>query len=171
MKKSKADLIASRRARAFSLRASGATLREVAIAMRSVTNPETGELMYPKYSLSAASRDVQAVLAELREERLEMAADYLDMQLQALDMASKAIAHRVKTGELLAIDRWLGIIDRRMRLLGLEAPVKLQVAQNLEKELEGFLTMVERIVPPDLYREILEAVVKAGDRAKKSELN
>lgn len=149
---------ADRRAKAFQLRASGATYREIAIAMRQIISPENGQPMYKKYSTATAYRDIRHVLAELHAERLEMAADYLDMQLQALDMASKAIAHRVRNGELLAIDRWLGIIDRRMRLLGLEAPVKLQIKEGLDRELDQFLDFVQTVIPQQYYRKILEAI-------------
>lgn len=171
MKKSRSDLITERRSKAFNLRCSGATLREVVEVMRRAVNKETEEPLYPKYSLSQAHRDVQAVLNELRDTRLEMAEEYVDLELAALNMASKAIAKKVQSGDLFAIDRWVKIIETRMRLLGLDAPVKLQVNQSVDRELEQFLDSMERALPPDTFNQVLNALTLAGDRAEKAQAN
>ena len=164
-KKRHAEKVAERRGRAFSLYKSGVPYRQVAIAIRKVEDPESGKVLYPTYHHSTAQRDVQRVLAELRETRLKDAGEYLDLELARLDTALKAIAARVQGGELGAIDRWLKIIEIRSKLLGLEAPVKLQVERAVDNELESFMTLLESALPSDTYQQVLSAVATLGDRA------
>ena len=171
MTKKKAEQLAERRHKAFGLLRSGATYREVASVMRTLQHKETGELLYPKYSHTSATRDVKAVLAELRDERLSMAEEYVDLELQRLDIAAVAIAKKVQSGDLFAIDRWVKIIETRMRLLGLDAPVKLQVNQSVDRELEQFLDSIERALPPDTFNQVLNALTLTGDRAQKAQAN
>lgn len=82
---------------------------------------------------NAVSRDIRGEL-DRGEERLDdLREEFREIELRRLDAAQKAIWQRVNDGNDWAIDRFLGIVDRRMKLLGLEAPAKadVKIDQNL----------------------------------------
>lgn len=68
----------------------------------------------------AVSHDLSVALTRT-EESLEVAREQArELELLRLDKAQQAIWNRVQEGNDWAIDRFLGIVDRRMRLMGLE---------------------------------------------------
>jgi hypothetical protein len=101
----------------------------------------------------------------------EPAQELITLELERLDMATRAIAHQVEKGSLRAIDRWLRIMDRRAKLLGLD-----KAPQQSIDVLSALKVLVENEVPPpeivllageELSRvtaEIGEALTQLGDR-------
>lgn len=77
--------------------------------------------------LSKGWDEVQVGLEEAR-------AEWRAIELARLDAAQKAIWQRVEQGNDWAIDRFLGIVDRRMRLLGLEAPMQVETKSQVTIE-------------------------------------
>lgn len=71
--------------------------------------------------LATIHRDVHALLADWRVERVSKVDDVLVMQNRLLDRAQRGILKDVGNGELSAIAALLAIIDRRMKLYGLDA--------------------------------------------------
>lgn len=77
------------------------------------------------------SQDLNKGWDEVEIELAEARRQYRTLELARLDAAQKAIWTRVEQGNDWAIDRFLGIVDRRMRLLGLEAPTKIETKSEL----------------------------------------
>jgi hypothetical protein len=67
----------------------------------------------------------KAVMAALRNSVREPAEEYKRLELERLDVAQVALWRQVQAGNLGAIDRLLKIMERRARLLGLDAPTKV----------------------------------------------
>jgi len=74
-----------------------------------------------------ASGAHKAVSSALKKTLQEPADDLRSLELARLDSAMQAIAASVKQGQYGAIDRLLKIMERRAKLLGLDAPAKLDV--------------------------------------------
>jgi len=110
----KKEEIAARRVTIFDLRRGGASLRM--IAQRVGVSHET------------VAKDLAAVLKELNKASLSSADELREMELARLDMAALAIQKSVSAGHLGAIDRWLRIMERRAKLLGLDKPTKIEGA-------------------------------------------
>jgi len=74
------------------------------------------------YTKQAAFKAISAALDAIPREN----ADRLRaLEVDRLDRMLAILAKRVTTGDLGAIDRWLRISERRCRLLGLDAPTKI----------------------------------------------
>lgn len=113
----KAQEIAERRVKAFNLRKAGATYRDIAKQLE-VTH-------------ATIVQDIKAVMKELQKTQLEEAADYRSLELERLDAMQVQLWPQANKGNHGAVDRVLRIMERRAKLLGLDAPAKSQVA--LEK--------------------------------------
>lgn len=96
---------------ALQLRKAGATYEEIG---RALGMTRTG-----------AYRAVKRALDELNEKIAEDAAEVLRLELERLDAMLLAVWPKAKQGHLGAIDRVLKIMERRSRLLGLDAPHKV----------------------------------------------
>lgn len=130
----KAKLVA-RRHMAFALRKTGASLR--AIADKIANDPKFDQ---PAYNAGLAARDIKHVIDELKQQTLQEAEDWRQLQLEQLNMAMLAIADRVRKGDVLAIDRWLRILKQQSELLGLnilpsEKPVQEEMSSGIELQL------------------------------------
>ena len=66
---------------------------------------------------------VKETLKQLREETLELADQYREMELSRLDEAQSAIYNKVLKGDEKAIEKLLKIQERRSKYLGLDVPV------------------------------------------------
>ena len=74
------------------------------------------------------------------------------LELARLDVAQRAIWKKVVKGDLAAIDRLLKIMQRRAKLIGLDAPVKLDVRQMVRE------TAAELGLSQDEAKETFEAI-------------
>ena len=68
---------------------------------------------------------VKNELEALREECSEIAEDIVKIELERLDIMLVGAWPNATTGDVTAIDRVLKIMERRARLLGLDAPAKV----------------------------------------------
>ena len=75
----------------------------------------------------------RAVKSALKRTLQEPADELRTLELARLDDMAKAIAPHVAAGNLTAIDRNLKIMERRARLVGLDAPAKTDVTSGGEK--------------------------------------
>jgi hypothetical protein len=81
-------------------------------------------------TLSAAHKMVTTALQELNEKAAESAAEVRRLELERLDEWMVRVAKEAQSGNTLgAIDRGLRIQARRAKLLGLDAPVQLDLWQ------------------------------------------
>lgn len=107
------EVIAERRAKAFSLRKAGASYRQIAQQMA--------------VSLNTAYADVQAELLELREQTKSDAVEVRELELQRCDEMILGLWPAVRRGDPKAVMAAVRVSDRRARLLGLDAPSKQEV--------------------------------------------
>jgi predicted transcriptional regulator len=77
-------------------------------------------------SAQAAHQHVQRALKRIIDETNETADEVRTIELQRLDRALQAIWRRVLQGDVHAIDRSIRIMERRAKLLGLDAPTKVE---------------------------------------------
>jgi hypothetical protein len=78
-------------------------------------------------SRQAAHKDVQRALAQAVAEQTSAAEELRMVELMRLDRLQAAAWPKALTGDLKAIETCLKIITERRKLLGLDAPAKLEV--------------------------------------------
>lgn len=92
-----------------------------------------------RVSLGTISHDVAAVRAEWLAHRTTNVEQIASEDLARLERAEAAIWTQIEGGKLLAIDRLLAIMERRAKLLGLDAPSKVDITHRVRElaEQEG----------------------------------
>lgn len=100
-----------RRQQAIALRVEGNTFDQIAAALGCTR--------------SAAWKMVQREIDEIVRDTRADAAELRALELARLDDAQRAIWDRVEDGHLPSIDRLLRISERRAKLLGLDAPMRI----------------------------------------------
>lgn len=120
MGKSKASpdrvLAAERRVKALELRKLGFTYRQI------------GEQL--GFTEAAAHKAVTKALRELNDNAAETAAEVRRLELERLDDWLLKMAKEMRGGNVFgAVDRSMRIMARRAKLLGLDAPTKLELAE------------------------------------------
>lgn len=116
------EAVAERRARVFEMRKTGMRIQDIAI--------EEG------ITANTVHDDIKTVLMELREYRLDMAMDYVILELERLDALQVAIWAAAENGHLPSQDRVLQIMKQRASLLGLDAPIKLDIFSQNNNQVE-----------------------------------
>jgi hypothetical protein len=101
-----------KQAEALKLRAHGNTFRDIARIL--------------KCNVSTAHSMVKDAFAAERKGISEAKADLVELELLRCDTYLKAITAKVEDGDVQAIGAALKVADRRARLLGLDAPAKLE---------------------------------------------
>lgn len=112
---------AERRRQALELRKAGATYDRIA------------------QQLGFANRGgaYRAVETALREITAEPAQDVRQLELERLDALLLGLWPQARKGNQGAVDRVLRIMERRAKLLGLDAPTKAEVGGKLSYEIVG----------------------------------
>jgi hypothetical protein len=160
--------IQTRRSRALHLRQTGASLEAVATVIAE-------EFKIASYDRRRAFEDIDECLKKLNEECSHTTEQYRRQQLERLDEYLFRLQPAINAGDVKAIGTAIQIIDRKCKLLGLDAPIQLMVQQQAEREIEAelrsFLTSVQGLLSRDAYRELMDAVVVIGERSANAEEN
>lgn len=104
---------AERKKNAVELRLAGASYRDIGNALGCST--------------VTAMNDCKEALAEIP---MQQADEMRTVELSRLDRLQRAVWGKAIKGDLQAVDRALKIIDRRAKLLGLDAPQQVQITAN-----------------------------------------
>lgn len=136
LKETKRD---SRALEVYELRLQGYTLQQISEMMG--------------ISDSTVYRDLQRVLDKLSKHNITEMERLRNLELERLDTAQSAIWQRVERGDLDAIDVFLGISDRRCRLLGLYQDARVQ--KIVEENITDFLGAVRGVLPPEFFQRVL----------------
>lgn len=144
----RAIALAERREQALRLRKNGVTYRAIADLI-------SKKFDLPKYSAACAFRDIGHLLEQSRQQTYLEAELHRQLELERLDMATMAIASQVQQGHLGAVARWICISESRRKLLGLDAPVRLEVDRKLEEEITNFLDKLNAALPSDVFKQVL----------------
>jgi DNA-binding transcriptional MerR regulator len=105
------------------------TLRKAGVSVTAIAE------MLGWNSHQAASKAIRAALKRTIQEPAD---ELRTLELSRLDDMLKAIAPHVAAGNLTAIDRALKIMERRAKLIGLDAPAKHDVTTGGEK-IKGYI--------------------------------
>lgn len=105
------EVAAERAHRALDLRIAGAAYRQI------------GQQLGVSYQ--TAFRDVQDALAELDALKKKKAERLRDLELKRCDKLTLALQTQARAGDVKAIRTLLGIMERRAKLLGLDAPQQI----------------------------------------------
>ena len=113
------EAIVERRVRAFELRRSGATYREIARQLGA--------------DLHTIHSDIQAELLAIRVQTIEEAMDLRAMELERLDAMTSGLWPGIQEGSAANVSAGVRISERRAKLLGLDAPTasKTEVTGSL----------------------------------------
>lgn len=95
-------------------------LKAIELRTRGYSYRAIGEQL--KVSHVQAYRDVSAELKRLTSLRDEKLEELRELELQRLDRLLHKLDEKIEAGQLTAMDRALRIMERRARLLGLDAP-------------------------------------------------
>lgn len=106
-----AELDASEKA--IALRCSGATFRAIAAAL--------------DVSVSTAHDIVTKAIEARREQRAQRVDELVELELERCDQLQRALAKKVSEGNERAINSTLKVMERRAKLLGLDAAPKLEL--------------------------------------------
>lgn len=79
-------------------------------------------------SVAQAFRDVSAVLQETREQAAEDAAALRELEVARLDKMLAALDPRIEDGEPRAIETAIRLSESRRKLLGIDAPTKVETS-------------------------------------------
>lgn len=112
-----------RQQQAVELRRSGRSYREIAHANG--------------IGVTTAHRLISGAMAEARSAVAEDVVELRALELSRLDGLMVALWPKARQGDLGAVDRVLRIMERRARLLGLDAPVKVARTNAAGDEDEG----------------------------------
>ncbi len=111
---------AERRRQAVALRLSGATYESIGETI-GVSTPAAFKLV--KTALEKLAKDTETDAVPLRE-----------LELQRLDRLQFGLWAKAQKGDLNAVDRALKIMERRAKLLGIDAPEKHIITPDLTDE-------------------------------------
>ncbi len=119
-------------------------------------------------STTAAYRDVQAALGEVAKQRTADAATVLDLELERLDCLQSGVWSKALAGDCEAVNTCLRVLSLRAKLLGLEAPTRVEVIkrEDLKRICAAMGSVVDvaltEIVTDAAMRDVLVARIKIG---------
>jgi len=76
-------------------------------------------------SPATIAKDFKAIIKGWQEESRDIIGDWVPVEVHRLDVMVNAIWDDVRGGDLKAMDRMLRVMERRARLLGLDAPTPI----------------------------------------------
>lgn len=157
--KARSARIAMRRREALELRIAGVDLHTIGLrfaadpAVNSTGTPYPGgygarrfaQDLPPKVESfkSMVVMDLERALAERRRDMGDAAAEYLDVEIERLERLHFAIWNKALKGDLRAIDRLVKLMDRRSKLLGLDAASKSEITLT-DRDLDAEIDLVLR---------------------------
>lgn len=121
--------VAERRARAVQLRIAGASLDEIAAALSYGGSSAESRR-------AAVSKDLRRAWESAREAQAVSAVELRELELARLDRIQRGVWAHAVAGDTKAVRAVLGVMDRRARLLGLDAPTRLEGALDVPVHVE-----------------------------------
>jgi hypothetical protein len=119
----KAEAAAERRVQALQLRMAGASYRAIGSRLG--------------VSEAQAHRDVHAELTRLAEKAADAAEQVRTLELERLDAMLLALWPQAKQANQGAIDRVLRLMERRAKLLGIDAPTRIDATLDVYEVIIG----------------------------------
>lgn len=148
----KKEQAAERHVRAFELRKTGASYRDIAYQLG--------------VSVAQAHEDVQRVLGELHALALTGAQDYVNLELERLDAAQFALYQHLDSGDPQVINSWVRVSESRRKLLGLDAAPKVPLNPDGTPYQQAYIelrTFVLNYLPPEQRLLLAEQLAQVED--------
>jgi hypothetical protein len=111
-----------------------------------------------KASYATVANDLVESLKLTQERTAKEAQYYIQLEIERLNVAQAAAMKSMVTGDPQAINAFVKVCESRRKLLGLDAPVQLQIQQGLQSELTSLLEFLQNAVSPEAYAEFMGAV-------------
>lgn len=111
-------------------------------------------------SKSVVAKDIKREIQELKSLTRAEVEELRQLELERLDTAQQFVSNELNNGNdvLAAVDRWLKISERRSKLLGLDAPIQVQVQQQVESTLDEFIQFLEANISTQAFDEVMAAL-------------
>jgi len=107
------------------------TTRALELRRESYTLRETVEIVNEEFGDNLAFETVRRWIQDRIKPELEEKADeYRQHLLDQIALAKRALAKRVAMGDEKAVGAWTRLLDREMRLTGVEKPIKVDMNVN-----------------------------------------
>ena len=132
----------ARRSKVLNYRKAGASLRTIATKL--------------EISLTQVHRDLTHSLSELHETEINDARKIRALEAERLNDMFFAIWPQAKAGVPVAIDLALKLMDRRAKMYGLDAAVKVDVL--LQEGMEEVLEKVRAVLDDEQFSKVLSAL-------------
>ena len=139
-----AQRITLRALKAYDLRLTGMSYRNIGTEL--------------KVSRQTAFTDVMKVMEEIKEETRQSARHYRDIMLASLDELQAAAWTKAVGGNQTAILNVMRIMERRAKLLGIDAPIKV----DIEGQIREFA--IKQGIDPDRAVEEGTQIVRDDER-------
>lgn len=134
-------LILERRMHVLEFAKAGFSIRKISAMLKNLhVKDENGNqvLKYPKnVSPTTVHADLKAILGECQKQFAMEVDDYRTLQQTRLESLWQAIYTKALKGQSTAINTALNVHDRLTKLIGLDAPTKLEVTPNALAQLLG----------------------------------
>jgi hypothetical protein len=148
--------VIDRRRSALELRRDGATYDLIAQTIST-------ELGLKSYTRSRAYEDVKFALEELNREFSLEAQELRRLEAEKLDRLESLLWPLALEKNCKAIDSLKGLLERRARLFGIDAPVQFLVDQAIHKELTTAIDRLQGLMSPSAYGELLKCLRILGE--------
>lgn len=131
--RSKNPDVEARRRRAVKLRVDGYSYREIAAKLR--------------VDVETAFSDVAVVLERTRLAADKLADEVRRLDLERLDLATKALLPKVKKGDARSTEKLVAVMARRSKLVGADAPVRSEISgpEGAPIELDARNALLEKL--------------------------
>lgn len=112
-------------------------------------------------SVQTAYNDVMKELEALAQQNLDKAAELRALELERLDMLLKGLEPMASVGNPGAVNSYLKCMERRAKLLGLDAPTQVQIDDWRKEAQEVGLD------PATIYEQLINSAGQALAKSKK----
>lgn len=135
LSRAKSDEIADRRHKVAELVLSGYSERAIARRL--------------EVSNGTVHNDIVALRKEWAEERTAKWEEHVGLMMARLTQLERTLTRPIAEGDLAAVDRALKILDRRARLLGLDAPQAMTVGFDVDEARSKIRTYLDSLADDD----------------------
>ena len=159
------DLDVTRSKRSPKQKATSAARRKTALELH--VEGRTFEAIGRELGVSRqrAHQLVQEQIAEAAAERAQLATRALDTDLERIDFVMRSLAPKVEAGDDKAAQAYLRALERRSKLLGLDAPVRTDATTTLSGPDGGAVPVAVEIAQTDpaaLHARLAAAAARAA---------
>lgn len=120
-----------------------------------------------KVSIGTVARDAKIVMERWKSEAVATREEYIATENRRLDTLIRALWDSAQDGKLGAVDRILAIMDRRAKMLGLDAKVGISLSGEITNKLTGDISDLPSVkdMTDDQIDDLIEAILRSRQQA------